>query len=97
MFLKTFESGELPSAWKKAHITPLHKSGSKLFTNNYRPVSLTSIPCKLFETILTEEMLKFLLSNLLLSEVQHVFLPHKARVTNILETLDIITDALAKG
>ena len=41
--------GEIPKEWREANITPLFKKGSRLITENYRPVSLTSICCKLME------------------------------------------------
>ena len=43
--------GKLPEKWKEAYVTPIHKSGSRTLPNNYRPISLTSIPCKMLEHI----------------------------------------------
>ena len=37
--------------WKLAHVAPLHKHGAMNEANNYRPISLTSIQCKLMEHI----------------------------------------------
>ena len=36
----------MPQDQKDAIITPLHKNGEKEFTSNYRPITLTSIVCK---------------------------------------------------
>ena len=36
------ESGNFPAILKCAKIIPLHKSGSRYSTNNYRPISLSS-------------------------------------------------------
>ena len=47
------EEGIVPSEWKEANITPLFKKGSRNKPNNYRPVSLTSVVCKLLETLET--------------------------------------------
>ena len=35
--------------WKEANIIPLFKKGSRNKSENYRPVSLTSVICKLLE------------------------------------------------
>ena len=35
-----FYIGEIPSAWKKAHVVPIFKKGDKSLVCNYRPVSL---------------------------------------------------------
>ena len=44
LFLNTsFSQGQLPSIWKSAHITPVHKKGSKNIMENYRQISLTCI------------------------------------------------------
>ncbi len=38
-----------PQAWKSARVRPMHKRGSKNVAKNYRPISLLSIPSKIFE------------------------------------------------
>ena len=58
---------------------------------NYRPISLTSVPCKCIERIIRDEMRRFL------SEGQHAFVPAKSCITNHLKTFDIITKALTKN
>ena len=41
------ETVEQPSEWKEANIIPLFKKGSRNKSVHYRPVSLTSVICKL--------------------------------------------------
>ena len=66
----------LPSQWLTAHVTPIYKhSGTRLSTENYRPISLTSIVCKFFESILKDEIMIHLLSHKLINSSQHGFLP----------------------
>ena len=37
----------VPDNWRKANVTPIFKKGSKSDLGNYRPVSLTSVACKM--------------------------------------------------
>ena len=48
----SFSLSKIPDCWKQVHIMPLRKKGAaKNNCKNYRPVSLTSILCKVFEKI----------------------------------------------
>jgi hypothetical protein len=42
--------------WRTANVTSIHKKGTKGDPGNYRPVSLTSIPCKIMESIVKDRM-----------------------------------------
>ena len=56
IFETSLRRSEVPRDWKKASITPLYKKGARYEPKNYRPVSLTSIPCKLLEYIIKSAM-----------------------------------------
>jgi hypothetical protein len=51
IFNASIDQGKLPSQWKVAHITPIHKKGALDNPGNYRPISLTNITCKIMEHI----------------------------------------------
>jgi len=53
----TLQLGTLPTAWKRANIVPIYKKdGDRSDPKNYRGVSLTSIPGKLFERLLDKRL-----------------------------------------
>ena len=52
LFRKSLDSGELPSDWKVGEVTPIFKKGCKRSPDNYRPVSLTAVPCKVLESLI---------------------------------------------
>ena len=58
IFQKSLNEGIVPSQWLEAYISPIYKKGRKNMSENYRPVSLTSILCKLMESIIRDKMLE---------------------------------------
>ena len=66
IFNKSIAEGKAPADWRCAHITPVFKKGSKRSPGNYRPISLTSILCKVFESFIKDLLLDHLISNNLL-------------------------------
>ena len=77
------EEGIVPSEWKEANITLLFK-GSRNKPENYRPVSLTSLVCKLLETFIRDHMVEFLVKHKLINTSQHGFLKARACLTNLM-------------
>ena len=41
-------SGTIPNIWKKSIITPIFKKGEPSNSNNYRPISITCVMCRLY-------------------------------------------------
>ena len=60
IFQKSINSGTPPSDWLKAHIVPIHKKNDRTIASNYRPISLTSIPCKILGHIISTSIHKHL-------------------------------------
>ena len=78
IFSKSFSEGQLPQNWKDVIITPLHKKGGKEFASNYRLISLTSIGCKVMESMIKDDILAYLVSSKLLTNLQHGFVLGKS-------------------
>ena len=84
-----------PAIWKSADVIPLHKKGSVHSATNYRPVSLTSIVCKVYEKLLRGHLLEHVSKSV--STRQHGFMKDRSCLSNILETIDKVNDYLAEG
>jgi hypothetical protein len=82
----------VPADWKHAIITPIYKKGKRSDPGNYRPVSLTSVPCKVLESIIKDSIMEHLLSNKLINESQHGFMPNRSCTTNLIEFMDSVTE-----
>ena len=94
LFNKSLCESRLPQIWKDANITPIHKKGPKSKAENYQPISLTSIPCKLLEELIKDQIISHLRVNNLISSVQHGFTERRSCLTNLLITLEMITKAI---
>ena len=88
VFNVSLSEGILPDEWKVAYIIPLFKKGDPQLASQYRPVSLTSVICKVLERIIRTQMLDFLTINNIIPDCQHGFLPKRSTVTNLLECLN---------
>ena len=73
LFQQSIDSGEIPKEWTLANISPLFKKGDRSLARNYRPVSLTCVPCKLLERIVCSNIMSNLDEHKLLSDKQHAF------------------------
>ena len=94
IYKKSVQTGQLPRNWLDAVITPIFKKDNKTLPENYRPVSLTSLICKILERIITIQLLRHLKENELDCLAQHGFVKNKSVTTNLLEALNIWTEAL---
>ena len=75
---------------------PVFKKGDKSLAGNYRPVSLTSLACKIIESI-HDKIVEFLSVNSLIKDSQHGFCKGRSCLTNLLEFLDIATNSFEGG
>ena len=63
IFRESMRTSEIPEDWRKAKVTPIYKKGPKGDPGNYRPVSLTSIPCRMLESIIKDKLMEYLANN----------------------------------
>ena len=94
---KSLDEGSLPDDWKKGNITAIYKKGSKANPGNYRPISLTSIICKLLEAIIRDAIVTHMSVNNLFCDQQHGFVPGRSCITQLLTTFEIWTQAVENG
>ena len=97
VFNMSLQEGIVPVEWKVANIIALFKKGSRNKSVNYRPVSLTSVICKLLETIIRDHMMDFLVKHKLINTSQHGFLKARSCLTNLLCFLEEITKWVDDG
>ena len=84
MYNLSLEEGIVPIEWKEADIIPLFKKGSRNKSENYRPVSLISVICKLLERLIKYHLVDVLVKNKLINQSQHGFLKARSCLTNML-------------
>ena len=87
IFQTSIDTGTLPEDWINANISCVYKKGNKHAAENYRPVSLTSVPCKLLEHIICKHIMKHLERHRILTSLNHGFGSGYSCETKLLVTL----------
>jgi hypothetical protein len=97
LFQLCFNSGFMPLIWSTANISPVFKKGDPTDPSNYRPIALTSVLCKLMESIIKDQLMTHLLTHKLISKQQHAFIIKHSTATNLLECINDWTAAIQAG
>ena len=87
IFTQSLETGTLPLAWKTAFDSPIFKKGATCQAENYRPVSLTCVTCKMLEHIIYHHERSHLDRHCILSPLQHGFRSGHSCETQLLTTM----------
>ena len=94
IFKKSYEEGSVPDDWTMAVITALFKKGDKSLPVNYRPVSLTSVTCKLMEHILFRLIMQHLNKYNILVDYQYGFRQKRSCESQLVTTIEDIAKHL---
>ena len=85
LFNHSLKTGTLPSEWKSANVTPVHKKNKKEPACNYRPISLLPLISKVLERCVCYCFYDHI--HEIINKAQHGFLHGRSCVTQLLTTL----------
>ena len=88
IFNQSLPTGELPSDWLSANVSPIFKKGDKHTAENYRPVSLTCVCCKLLEHCIVRHIRDHLDLHNILTDREHGFRSRHSCETQLITTVD---------
>ena len=94
IFRKSITEGRVPKDWKNACVIPIFKKGSKNLAQNYRPVSLTSIACKMMEKLIRRNIISHLNKFDLICDQQYGFRNKRSCVLQLLELMESWTEMM---
>jgi hypothetical protein len=87
----------VPKEWKNAQISANFKKDNKSQAKKYRPVSLTSVVCKIMEKLIRLHLINNMKANKLFSRKQYGFIEGRSTALQLLEVIDKCPDALDEG
>jgi len=97
IFNKSKHERRVPDDWKKARISAIYKKGNKTLASNYRPVSLTSVICKVMEKLVTEHLINYFNNNKFFTKKQYGFIAGRSTSLQLLRVLEEWTEAVDNG
>ena len=98
LFDLSMKTSRIPSEWKIAEVRPIYKKkGKKSDPSNYRPVSLTSVVCKVAEKVVKKNLCDHIISKGLLSPHQFGFVPGRSTNSQLLMTINDWQKSLDTG
>ena len=96
LFQHSLDTGEVPPDWRNAWVVPIFKKGEKHLASNYRPVSLTSVTCKILEHIVHSSIMKHYDQYNILHDSQHGFRRKRSCESQLVITTHEIASSLSQ-
>ena len=93
IFTQSITTNSIPDDWLLANIVPVFKKGNRSIPSNYRPISLTSICCKLMEHVLYSSIMSHLCEHQILSEQQYGFRQGHSCETQLINVVEDVQRA----
>ena len=97
LYNNLLKSHKVPGEWKKGIITAIFKKGEKTEPDNYRPISLTCILCKILESIIRDAIVEHMKQNEFFSKFQYGFINKRSATLQLLKVLGIWCEILDAG
>ena len=89
--------GSIPSEWKHATVTPIHKAGSATDAANYRPISTLPVFTKILERAVHTMVYAYLQENQLLPNYQSGYRPLHSTSTCLTDVTNRLLPNMDKG
>ena len=98
LFNLSLMSRVIPSDWKLARITPIHKGkGSVNAEANYRPISVLSHVVKIFEKQVHKQLIEYLEAHAFITLYQSAYLKKHSTVTCLHRIVDDLCENIDDG
>jgi hypothetical protein len=97
LFNKSIEHAVFPNDWKIAKVITIYKKKSRLYPDNYRPISLLNCFGKILERLVYNQMLKFIDKFKIIYLHQYGFRKWHSTSLALIEIVDSIKHSLDKG
>ena len=99
IFQASIHQATIPDDWRHAIIAPIYKTGKtdRAKAENYRPISLTSVSCKIMEHIMHSSIISHLDKTGILSDTQHGFRKRRSCESQLVLTINDFAKSLNEG
>ena len=87
-----FDDGGVPNEWTKGIINPIFKGGDSSNPINYKPITLLSVPCKIYTDILNRRLTQWLEDKNVLYDGQNGFRKGRSCLDHICTLYTIINN-----